>query len=236
MLTKQDIDGLPDDPVDAFAAIADLFEAFVEDRQGDREGIATGEAVRAAEDVLAVIAALGVQDDYPRLQRGIPVENNPEDFWSWWADFRGAVRYYRTHALMVRRKSPLSVVLDSSHRSKIRALLSRVRDIVPQLKVSQSKQEKIIDLISRLENEVDRPRTRLESFLGLMLQGGSVAKQLGDDAKPLIEDIERIKNVLADAKEEDLPTPSLPPSKPTPRIKDQRPPARKAELDDDIPF
>lgn len=86
----------------------------------------------------------------------------------------------------------MSVVLDKSHRAKIRALLSRVRDIVPKLNVSSAKHEKIFDLIAKVENEVDRPRTRMEAFFALVLEGSSVARQVGEDAKPLIDDIERI--------------------------------------------
>ena len=57
MLTQQDIDSLPDDPADAFAVLGDLFEAWVELRQADREGISPVEAVRCAEDIQAVVAA-----------------------------------------------------------------------------------------------------------------------------------------------------------------------------------
>jgi hypothetical protein len=233
MLSREDIDNLPDDEDEAFALLSDLFEAYVEERSAQRNGMQHADAVGCAEEVQAVVTAWDGEEKYRRLMRN-PAPGDGEWF-EWWTDFQGTMRHYKVRALMLRRKSLMSVVLDKSHRAKIRALLNRVRGIVPNLKVSVAKHEKILDLISKLENEVDRPRTRMEAFFALVLEGSSVMRQVGEDAKPLIEDIEKINGLFSEAKDDDLSPPSLPPPTPKPRIEDKRPKSRGG-MDDDIPF
>jgi len=228
MLSKDDVDSLPDDQDEAFALLSELFETYVEGRDKGRhmDGIQYADALGCADEVRAILTAWDAEEKYPRLMRNPPPGDG--EWYEWWTEFQSAMRHYKVHALMMRRKSLMSVVLDKSHRAKIRGLLSRVREIVSQLKVSPAKHEKIIDLISKLENEVDRPRTRMEAFFALVLEGSSVMRQVGEDAKPLIEDIEKINDLFSEAKDDDLSPPALPPPKPAPRIEDKR--------DDDIPF
>lgn len=235
MLTEEDIRSLPDDPAQAFAAMADKLAKLVSESAEFREGLSQADAMQAAEDIYAHLAATDTEDLFPRLAARPP--RNTEGFWDWWAEFISSVRYYRTYILMSQKAGPLTVVLNESHRAKIRALLVRVREIVPKLKVSEAKRENIINLVTKLESEVERPRTWTESFFGMLLIGGATAKQLGDDAKPLIDDLERIKNIFSDAKADDLPLPQLPPPTVPKKIENRSGvPRSKSELDDDIPF
>lgn len=242
MLTKDHIDSLPDDPVDALVAIADLFFAHLQAVESDRAGLSNIEALHCAEEVKAAIEGLETEGFYPRLFERQPPSPEAEIFSAWFADFRSSVAYYRTNAMMKRRKSATSVALGPSHRARIHALLNGIREIVPKLKVTPAKHERIFDLISKLENEVDRPRTRMESLLQLILQVSRVGKQVGEDAKPLIEGVERITDALSGAKEEEeaASTPRLPGPKETPKLpgpkEPGRPRSRADGLDDDIPF
>lgn len=233
MLSKDDIDNLPDDEDEAFGVLSETFEAYVAAGSEQRHGMDYADAVGCAEEIKAVLAAWDAEDKYPRLT-GKPPAGDAE-WYEWWTGFQGAMRHYKVRALMLRRKSLMTVVLSRSHRAQIRARLGRVREIIPSLRVSTAKHEKIIDLISKLENEVDRPRTRMEAFFALVLEGSSVMRQVGKDAKPLIEDIEKINKLFSEAKDDDLSPPALPPPALKPRIEDKRP-KKGGELDDDIPF
>ena len=232
MLTDDDIQNLPDDPAQSFAVIADKLEEFCSRAEQEREGLTQADATRCAEDIYAHLAATNTGDLFPRLEKRPP--RGTDAFWEWWTEFRAAVRHYRTFILIAQKKGPLTIILNDSHRAKIHALLNRVREIVPKLQVSVAKKDNILTLIAKLESEVDRQRTRTESLWGLMLEGGAALKQLGEDAKPLVEDLERVKRVFSEAKADDLPMPEIAPPPETKKI--AGPKKSRAELDDDIPF
>lgn len=82
MLSKEDIDSLPDDPEEAFAALADLFEAYVVDRVERRNGIPYDDAIGCVEEIQAVVSALGADDHYPRLMASPPRDDGGPDFWN----------------------------------------------------------------------------------------------------------------------------------------------------------
>jgi len=230
MLSKQDIDNMPDDEDEAFAFVAELFEEHVRAAQALSQTMDYADALGCADEVLAIVEAWGNPEKYTRLGQA---PRGDDEWYQWWTDFRATMRHYKVRALMLRRQSMLTVVLDKSHRAKIHGLLNRIRNIIPDLHLSDARHDRIIKLISKLEREVDLRRTGMEWFGAVVLEVSSIARQVGENAKPLIDDLERLTKIFSEAKDEDLSPPSLPAPKPTPRIEDKR---SKAELDDDIPF
>jgi hypothetical protein len=236
MITQEDIENLPADPLMAFVVLADRLDEILAQYEGGRNSIDQRVATQCAEDIYALIDSHDLENQFSRLQQRIPSQS--EAFWEWWPDFIGSVRYYRTRFLITRRSHPSLVRLSDGHKQRIHTLLNQIREIIPKLGLSVDKQDAIFAKINSLATEVDKQRTSAEGAIGLYLQICSALGKGAEKLKPVAELIDKIVKTFGDAKADEPP--SLP-APPKPKQIDPPPkqlPGRrsKAELDDDIPF
>ena len=140
--------------------------------------------------------------------------------------------------LTSRRKRSLSVDLSPEQKTKVCALIDKIRQQVEASSASQDKKDKLFKLLSALQLEVDRRRTRFEYF-GDMVRGLSALSRHAaeEGAEPWWKWVKMIGGILDDAK-------SSEPALPAPPQRKRLEPPRKAlpkidgysDMDDEIPF
>lgn len=104
-----------------------------------------------------------------------------------------------------------SVRFDTVTRQKIRHHLTQIRGIVDILEVNQRKKEALLKKISALELEVDRDRTRFDTFGAFIIDAAEVLGDAADKAEPARKWVDSISRLFWGAKNEEetkqLPSP-----------------------------
>lgn len=138
---------------------------------------------------------------------------------------------------IITRARQHSVALDADAKTKLRQMLSHIRETVDKLDISVAKKEALFKRINALQDEIDRDRTRYQAFAALIIEAcddtGEAAKRL----EPVVRLVERIGSALGIAKRIEDAQPKFPPRKEPKRIE---PPNKKngfnRSIDDEIPF
>jgi hypothetical protein len=186
--------------------------------------------------VLAALEELGLTGNFSTSN--IPkVENIDYDSY---LNFGKEVEHFRTGLLIRhgRRTQGFSVKFDEAAKRILRHHLSQMREVIDRLEVEQNKRESLFAKVNALEQEVDRDRTRYDSFAALTIE---TAGLLDTTLEPINKLLTNIARVFWGAKEEEMK--KLPPPKTPKRIegpRDQKQPPSKqktrGDLDDEIPF
>lgn len=133
-----------------------------------------------------------------------------------------------------RRIKGYSVALDQKSRETVRHYISKLKEIAHKLEISDAKKEAIINKINDLEKEIDRPRTKLEVYAAIIVEGSAAIGQAGENLEPWRKWLDSIGKIFGLAKENERQQPQLPP--PAEQKKLPSPNKQKPEFDDDIPF
>lgn len=224
MLTEDDIQNLPDDPDLALAIMADQMESEVGPAMANNE-FGTAEGRTWWGDIQAHINVHRMQDRYPLLAPEPP--GDQKTFWDWFDKFRQNLRHYRTTIYFHQKRNSTSVVLSAKHKKRVHELLNEIRQLIEKMDISIEKREAIFRLIARLQSEVDRERTNVQSLLHMILEVSGVVKKVGEDAKPFVDRVRELLGIVTEAR--DNPEPKKV-GKPEQKKID------KSALDDDIPF
>lgn len=230
MLTADEIEALPEDPYEGFAALVDYLNRHLDDGPDNW----TWRARRYVEAVSAYLDEHELRgfEIFERLEDKAPLDDGR--FGDWWTEYSNAVSYAQTRIRLRRKRGgALSVVLNDEYRKEIGALLTKIRAIVPQLEITDRKRDAIYTRITQLQAEVEKSRTNLENFFAVTLETADTLGQAGTKAKPFLDALERLMKIFSKARAEE-PPPSLP--SPPERKRLEPPKKPKAELDDDIPF
>ena len=185
--------------------------------------------------VLAAIKALGLET---KFDTAVPkIEDTDYDAY---LNFGKDVKYYRTMLEIEhgRRIQKFSVRFDAATKQKIRHHLTKVRNIVEKLEISRDKKAELLIKIGALEQEVDRDRTRFETYGALVIESAGVLGDAVDKLEPVRKWLDTIGRVFWGAKKEE-DTKQLPPPAEHKRIEAPRAPQpspKSDNLDDDIPF
>jgi hypothetical protein len=232
---------LPDDPEEAFAEFQRRKYTALEKSWENSEGGSGWYLERRYVDHLIAfdeVHGLGLLTEY----RSPPTGNN--DFSDFFQDFRRHAEITAQKILMesarrLKTGAQQVVVLDAAARSAIHALIDAIREKLNDLVLPENKRESLFNKLNAFAAEVDRNRTRAESFYAFAVETARVANEVNEEIKPLQQTIDRIFDWLDKAtswKE------ALPPW--TERKKIEGPPKRlpapgknlSEEMDDEIPF
>lgn len=141
-----------------------------------------------------------------------------------------------------RRSKALSVGFTTEQKTKIHALVSKIRETIEASSAHVDKKEKLFGIISKLSEEVDKPRTGMERFGDLARGLAGISRDVEEEgAEPWWKWFKALLGVVDDAKEAE---PKLP--KP-PEVKRIEPPRKQLPkpdskgdygggYDDEIPF
>ena len=185
--------------------------------------------------VLATIKELGLEAEFDAQ-----VPKIEEIDYNTYINFGKDVKYYRTilEIRHGRRVQKFSIRFDGATKQKIRHHLTKVREIVENMEVSQYKKEALLLRIGALEQEVDRDRTRFEAYAALVIESAGVLGDAADKLEPVRKLLDTIGRVIWGAKKEEdakqLPPPTELKRIQPPHTTEQLP--EKDNLDDDIPF
>ena len=124
-------------------------------------------------------------------------------------------------------------ILSDASKVRIRKKLDEIRSIIDESEISDRKRESLFSKLNAFQAEVDRDRTRLESFASMYVEIKGEAKEL----RKVFEPVEKVFEYVSSGGKELWK--ALPEIKVTARLE---PPQKKIEdktdfdLDDEIPF
>lgn len=145
-----------------------------------------------------------------------------------------------------RRKSSLSVRFDQKNKDKIQNYLTKIREVVNTLELTDLKRDALQSKLEALSTEVNRDKTSLEKYLDVSLAIAGVAEQVGDKIGPIHKFMDSIGAIFSSARDMVRDTFSLPKREPPKELegpkdvfaqqqqKKQTNFAR--DLDDEVPF
>jgi hypothetical protein len=138
-----------------------------------------------------------------------------------------------------------SVELDEATKIKLRHLLAQVREVVDKLDISVAKKDRLYGRINALQKEIDRERTRYQTFADLLIEAADDAGEAATRLEPVVRLIERVGAALGVAKRGEEAKPKLPPRQDRKRIEPPKRPFISPKnggrgfdkaIDDEIPF
>lgn len=143
-----------------------------------------------------------------------------------------------------RKQNVVSIALSLDFKAQIGGHLTAIRNIVGDADLPESKRDAIYRRISRLQEEVDRDRTRTEAIMALWLDVTSAIGKGAQNLDPAIDRLQRIMGAFAKARDENeqkaLPSPQERKRIAAPTGETEASAAKgwepPADLDDEIPF
>ena len=242
-ITDAEIAALPEEPEEAFIALERIVRGRYEEayeRLNDNEG--PQEIQRRYMSIVLPAAkhyGIAALSNWER-----PDESN--ETWQTYMRFIGDVDYAISELRLrsIERAKQHSVALDAATKMKLRHLLAEVRETVDKLEVSVAKKDRLYTRINALQDEIDRDRTRYQSFAALVIEAADDAGEAATRLEPVVRLIERIGAAIGVAKRSEEATPKLPPRPEQKRI-EHKPrfvaPRNGSKgfnkaIDDEIPF
>jgi len=237
------VDDLSDSSEEAFA----LYEqrartAFQDQIQNDRQyhsdhdGNYEGSYAPERSYVTAILAFLDEYSIESNIEDISELEN--DEFYKEFGRFKSKVEYISTRFSL--RKNRLekgslgtAITIEKNYKSEVGSHLEKIRKIINQEVSEGAKKDKIFKKIGALQSEVDRDITTIDAAFGRMLALSRVMGECGDNVKPAIDQLERIKKIFWDNsdKVDALPKPERP--KALPKASTE---TGSRDLDDEIPF
>jgi hypothetical protein len=153
-------------------------------------------------------------------------------------NFSKDVEHYKT-ALKIRnarRLQAYSVKLNLATRKKLNHHIEQLREIFLRLEVGEKKRETLLSRLVELQKEVDRNRTRFDSYAALVMEAADTTGEAIEHSKvrSLLASIAR---VIWGAKKEEEELRRLPPrTEPKQLEPPKAPPRKQGDMDDEIPF
>lgn len=136
-----------------------------------------------------------------------------------------------------RRRNGLSVGLNDQQKTKIHALIEKIRALVEESDAVVSKKEKLFDILANLAKEVSKARTKFERFADLARGLAGLSRDVEKEgAEPWWPWFKVIMGVVDDAKEAEPQLPKPPEIKRIEPPKKELPKPGRPDLDDEIPF
>lgn len=232
---------LPLDAEEAFLTLEDGYRRECEaavSKSGEHDNVTVyytdyiAQVLGAAEELGLVEAAF--ETEVPKIEN--------VDFHTY-QNFSKRVKHYRTRLEIrhARRIQGHSVSFDAATKAKVHHLLRQVHDIFTKLEVDEKKREALLAKLAALDAEVDRNRTRFESYAALAIEVADVAGEVIIRSK-IPELLDSLARLFGAAKRDEeirqLPAPSSPkriehqkPGAPTNASVNTNPP----DVDDELP-
>lgn len=218
LFTDEFIESLREDPVSGTIALCDLTlkELNVHGRVASIEEDFT--ILIEAYSLLAEIIETGVLPIHVKLPI---IENGKSDqcpkIYSWVQHVREACMAEETKLRVSALRSRFRVSLGSGFAYEFsQGDLNKVQDLVNQLRsliasainLEKEHQQRLLRRLERLQSELHKKVSDLDRFWGLIGDAGVVLGKLGNDAKPIVDRIREIADVVwqTQSRAEELPS------------------------------
>ncbi|MBR9893821.1 hypothetical protein GYB14_19170 [bacterium] len=226
---------LPDDDQLAFLQLEAEFREEFENKTSDNSSNWQFEASDYMNKTLAAANALGLD----QFSNYYALKYNDSDFGDEFWAFMRAVDTLKIQIRVqgARRQKGNSVGLTDEQKTKIHALIEKIRQAVTASTADVVKKERLYDILARLGKEVSKPRTAMARFGDLARGLAGISKDVAEEgAEPWWKWAKLIFGEVDEAKGRDpqLPKPEElkkiePPRKELPKPKDEG-------ADDELPF
>lgn len=227
-------DNLSDDNNIAFMQLESGFRKKFEDEFGEANTKYEYFAADYMNKTLAAARALGIE----ALSAYI-VDESRRDFRDTFTTFKrdvdSIIVQMRIHNS--RRGRAMSVGLNAEQKTKLHALIERIRTEVEASSASIGKKEKLFAIIANLAEEVSKARTGLERFGDLARGLSSISREVAQEgAEPWWKWFKAAMKLVDDAKESEPQLPKPPEIKKIEPPRKELPKPTRTDLDDEIPF
>jgi len=230
-------DDLPEDTFDAFLHLEAEFRKELQEKieHSDSNGNYTYDAADYMNKTLAAanFLEIGALTAYEIDTR------NSSHFDATFTSFKRDVDkiIVQIRIMKSRRKGGMSVGLSSEQKTKIHALIGKIRDAIESSAATVPKKEKLFSILTRLAEEVDKHRTGFERFGDLARGLSGISREVAEEgAEPWWKWFKALMGVVDEAKESEPQLPKLPETKRIEPPRKQLPKPKGAEFDDEIPF
>jgi len=242
-ITDEEIAQLPHEPGDRFVALERIVRRRYEEQRnelGDDDSLVP--LLRRYTNIVLSAARTCDIEGLASWERPLVGSRDEQ---SEYIRFMGDVDYYSTDLRLrsASRSRQYSVALDAAAKLKLRHLISEIRSTLQNLDVSVSKRERLLARLNALQSEVDRERTKLETFGALMIEASGDLGEAAKRLEPVVQIVERIGAALGIAKQAEDAQAQLPPPQEKKRIEPPRNAGRRSgggtfdkPFDDEIPF
>ena len=231
-------DDLPDEPELAFLYLEQIFHAEVTEMEklwGDQSPPSTtyldymGKTVAAAKE-------LGIND----FSNYIITYRDGFDFTEYYA-LRHTITTYTTAVQIryARRNRSFSVRLSAAEKTTIRHHTQHIRQMILETEMDASKREKLLDKLAAFEAEVDKDRTKFESYGAAVIEIAGFVGEAAKKLEPVRRIMDSIAKIIHGSKEEEtkrLPPPDKPKQIEHKPHSPSREPSRSSSTDEEIPF
>ena len=92
---------------------------------------------------------------------------------------------------------------------RIQTLINEIREhLVNTKEISEEQKYRLLKRLEKLQSELNKSMSDLDRFWGLLVEGSIVLKKVGENAKPLVDRIQEIANIVwrVQARAEELPS------------------------------
>ena len=184
---------LPDDPEVAFAVLQKRKLQALEDLWETKRTGGWYDERRFVDTLIAF-------DEVHDLGLLIAYRNPPNDdsaFAEFFQDFRRSAEISSQKILMeaarrLKTGSHQVVVLDAAAREAIHRLINAIREKLNELSLDERKRESLFSKLNEFASEIDRNRTRSESFFSFAVEIARATREVNDEIKPIQQTIDRI--------------------------------------------
>lgn len=223
-------DDLPSDPEAAFVFLEARFRTDLE-KQFENGNSNDFDVQTYISQTLGAADALGIEA--LSAYQGIAIEQIE------YAPFQHSVTKLITqlHIRNSVNRRTLSAGFSEEQKTKLHALIEKIRSEVDQSDAQQDKKDKIFNILSVLAKEVSKDRTGFGRFADLARALAGLSKEVErEGAQPWWKWYKLAMGIVDDAKEKEpaLPSPEEPKRIEPPRKQLEKPKSR--DLDDEIPF
>lgn len=204
---------LPADQEEAFLLYERHIHKEMDERAGndldcetDQNGNYVGDYAPQRDYVTAILAFFDEYDIEQSLLKNIALLENP-DFPREFRNFQAQVTYIRSRYHLRTKRSKLGragtpVVISASYKDQITGLIDTIQKIVEAEIQEAEKKEAIYKRLSALRDEVLRDRTTLDAIFSKLLRTSEVIGGCAENIDPLIDKLERLKQLFFDGVKE----------------------------------
>ena len=215
MFDNSFIDSLPDDPAIAGKRICDSFHDF-------HDSLLKQDLVSNYENYLSALAVLqayseshGIELEYPSLTGNIEINiSRITDFFSNVSgtfDQKFTFSIFEKYKRSFERKFGKGFLYQFSDGDlkRIQTLINELREIISKTEaLDEDHRSRLLKRLEKLQSELHKTVSDLDRFWGLLIEGSVVFKKIGENAKPIVDRIQEIANIVwrVQARAEELPS------------------------------
>ncbi len=224
MISDKIFDDLPDDPASAFILLEEQFyiEFVREKRNNLTQDVPDSCYAEYMSKTIAAASMFGIG----RVENW-KIPSNSQEIYSEFFAFRNYVLQVVTKIKIqsgVKKKSE-SIYLNSEIKEKICDYISKIKIVINDSNIDESKKDCLMDKLSAFENEVGRNRTRIQSYGEMIVEFAGIFGDAAEKGEPVRKWLDSIAALIWGAKNEQqqLPAPDEHKQIEPPKQKNQKP-------------